>query len=222
LTTVTDTAVDDGAINLVASNSVLSSYPPLINLVDAVNQVNIHSDTLNINSTNIGSGSIEPIVVDVDTRIHLTFTSDTAYIINLNNTALTSSGEIVDVISDRIQSSDRALTTGLAAFDEGINYDATLSNTADIFSVLSPDERTTQTDSNDTFRITSLVPDVPSLIRTKEGWIFSRANYQLDDPEEENKDKEKTHTRKRDNKDKGEKRVEWYLEGFKYRTPDVK
>ncbi|WP_188151268.1 hypothetical protein [Teredinibacter waterburyi] len=121
MTTVTDTAVDDGAINLVASNSVLSSYPPLINLVDAVNQVNIHSDTLNINSTNIGSGSIEPIVVDVDTGIHLTFTSDTAYIINLNNTALTSSGEIVDVISDRIQSSDRALTTGLAAFDEGIN-----------------------------------------------------------------------------------------------------
>ena len=204
--TITEEGVsDDGNIFLTASDSVVSSFDTLENLLDAVDQVNIDAARLTINSAGIGVSSVEPLVINVDNQVNLNFTDDVAYVINLGDTNINTSGTIIDVIRDRIGASNEGQATALIAFTEDYDYSEYTEPQVSVVKVLSSDSSETQ-DTSGGLSIASFVPEVPNLIRTKRGWEFVLADFRRN--QNKNEDDEE-HTRKREIKTK--KRVEWLL-----------
>jgi filamentous hemagglutinin family protein len=212
-----DGTIAAGNIKLNSSGGLISAFPPLNDLNEAVNQVNVVGADLIINSSSIGKGIIEPIVVDLRNSLTLNFSSEYAYIINLNNVPISSSKPVVDVIRDRFRSSDKALSTSIYAFNQGIDYEPIFGSSESLYDIEGPSSEDIVVNSQGDFSISSLVPKVPSLMRTMDGWKFERANFiveQTEEPESE----EPEFAPKQEQKKQNKKRVEWLLDGFKYRS----
>ncbi|MEP4547349.1 MAG: filamentous hemagglutinin N-terminal domain-containing protein [Saccharospirillum sp.] len=93
---------ETGAIELNAgSGSIYNTLGDFVSVEDT--SVNLTANRVSlIAGQDIGSGSADPIVLDVPQSgsINLSFTAPLAYIVNINQAAITSSGKVFDVLSD--------------------------------------------------------------------------------------------------------------------------
>ncbi|VAX04950.1 Large exoproteins involved in heme utilization or adhesion [hydrothermal vent metagenome] len=165
----------NGAVTLDApQGNVYSSLGDNINL--ALSQPNITASTATINSGGaIGRSSASGITIDATSSIQLTFGADIAYINNVQGVPVQSSGRVIDVLADR-----KAMAA--VGHSGGLEADA-LAQTAGDFAIL-PQEQSLfliagpnnqfAAQYDDAEVISIINPDVPTLLHTKDAWIFKR------------------------------------------------
>ncbi|MCF6259960.1 MAG: filamentous hemagglutinin N-terminal domain-containing protein [Gammaproteobacteria bacterium] len=165
----------NGAVTLDAlQGNVYSSLGDNINL--ALSQPNITASTATINSGGaIGRSSASGITIDATSSIQLTFGAEIAYINNVQGVPVRSSGRVIDVLADR-----KAMAA--VGHSGGLEADA-LAQTAGDFAIL-PQEQSLfliagpnnqfAAQYDDAEVISIINPDVPTLLHTKDAWIFKR------------------------------------------------
>ncbi len=165
----------NGTVSLNAPlGNVYSSLGDNVNL--ALSQPNISGSTATINSGGaIGRSSASGITIDATSSIQLTFGADIAYINNVQGVPVRASGRVIDVLADR-----KAMAA--VGHSGGLEADA-LAQTAGDFAIL-PQEQSLfliagpnnqfAAQYDDAEVISIINPDVPTLLHTKDAWIFKR------------------------------------------------
>ena len=165
----------NGTVSLNAPlGNVYSSLGDNVNL--ALSQPNITTSTATINSGGaIGRSSASGITIDATSSIQLTFGADIAYINNVQGVPVRASGRVIDVLADR-----KAMAA--VGHSGGLEADA-LAQTAGDFAIL-PQEQSLfliagpnnqfAAQYDDAEVISIINPDVPTLLHTKDAWIFKR------------------------------------------------
>jgi len=187
----------DGEVNLNASVDILSIFGSFTNLADAPVNI-IAGQTSLVAGDRIGSSSKEPITLDVASggSISISLGAEKAYINNINRTFITGpdSGNVIDVLADRLEAAAQGQSTAITnsaeaqadpSTDEEDKSHLLVVDGPDFLTEYNQEERTEESTS-------SLVPDVPLLVRTKDGWAFKRGARSAIDEEEERKRKQRT------------------------------
>jgi len=187
----------EGEVNLSASVDILSIYGSFTNLLEA--PVNIFAgQTSLVAGDRIGSSSREPITLDVATggSISVSLGADKAYINNINRSFISGpdAGNVIDVLADRLEAAAQGQSTTItnsadaqatALTGEEEDSQLLIVDRPDFLTEYSEEERTEESTR-------SLIPDVPLLVRTKDGWAFKRGARSAIDEEEERKRKQRT------------------------------
>jgi len=190
---------DTGAVNINASSDILSVYGTFTNIVNAPTNIIAGQTTLSAGN-HIGASTSEPITVDIGAggAINLSFGASKAYINNLNGTFIggPDSNRVIDVLADRLAAAAQGQSTintngettdsqEHISAGEGEETNLLVVQGSGLLTEYSPNTPTEESTS-------SLVPDVPLLIRTKNGWSFKRGARTAIDKDEEQKRKQRT------------------------------
>ncbi|BCE02733.1 filamentous hemagglutinin N-terminal domain-containing protein [Marinicellulosiphila megalodicopiae] len=170
----------------------------------------VTGEKLTINSSGVGVSASNPLVVSIENGITLNVDAPIAYIDNLTQTNIVSSPglTVIDPRKDRIETTDTANTLSTISFDQADDEDSV--DSKDSSKVYAPGVNSNDMDIDGNYTIASLVPTVPTLIKTDGGWIFSHGQFNVQDDDEE--DEVETHIRKRKKKEGNSQKVEWFLE----------
>ncbi len=154
--------------------NVYSSLGDNINL--ALSQPNITSSTAIINSGSaIGRTSASAITIDASSSISLTFGAGIAYINNVQGVPVRSSGRVIDVLVDREVMAAVGHSGGLEADAVARKKDDfdILPQEQSLFLIAGPNNQFAA--QYDDVEVISIInPDVPTLLYTKDAWIFQR------------------------------------------------
>ncbi|MCJ8313762.1 MAG: hypothetical protein MJK11_12440 [Pseudomonadales bacterium] len=197
-------------VQLTATGSVLNSDKN-VNNSNLDDSFNISAETLTINSTGAGEDASNPLVISVSNGIILNVDAEAVYIDNLQQTNISSSPglTVIDPRKDRIESTDAANSIATVSLDSA-SKDESLDSENSAQYIYAPGVNSQLLDIDGNYTVASLVPTVPTLIKTQDGWMFSHGHFntQSEDEDEEETNAHKTKKKKTSNQQK----VEWFLE----------
>ena len=211
----------NSAVTLNSQQQILSTNDKLTQLNDINAAANIVAASLSLSAQKIGKDASESIVVEVADNITLKDSQNFIYLVNLNNSDVNneSLGQLIDILRDRNRTTELANNHNRDAFLTELTYEDLFIVDVSEYQILTPTLNWKHNQLSGNYRLSSFVPQVPTLIQTKQGWRFHHANFTNENTDQSD-DNEVSHIRKRQINDK-DHRVEWYLDGFKYKTPSL-
>jgi filamentous hemagglutinin family protein len=205
-------------VSLAANGGFITSeYMPIDQLDVTMLVNNIIGDSITLlGSSGVGAKVLRPVVIHANKQININVGSGYGFVVNTNKAPIVGRGKVYDVVASRYLTAETAERSAAQSIYTDFYLDNLFEGNEVNVDEYSIDYLMAQYQTDREYSLSSLEPDVPTMLRTATGWKLSRTNRAVRQPEIGN---EQIPRRDRTKNSVKSERIEWINRGFKYQIP---